>query len=878
MSFIWHTAISVLDLGSSLIYNLLGRDLNESDIKLIEIIFNYVAKTSIGQSELKHQFDLDSKQINTLSQLLIKNLKSCNAKDLLLITNKQNGYNLVQTLVQSILQLSSNILNQSYKQILELNLENEFDHLIEQRIDLLKVLLKIYSCDPNRGLLLSNKTKYCISLTENTLNQPGTPIKEHNKRSSNFLSKKGSFCERKNSKSNNVLIDLENESTSNQEEDINECKTNLDQTKVETDTLTELTTTFETMVKNKSLNNLNTSCQSILNSSCQKTPVSPCSYITNVDLSNITFLTDEKSINQLNTTPLDTPLLILCCVYNTHNLLNLTVSNSNSKKPSKNLKPRLASPHRSSNEHLISTRASFNSIASTVKKPSSKSTQVMRRHTIHCDNVIEFQKAKTESIKTNSNNQENSDLISYWSSSSGSESESSSSSISSSFSSSLSFNSFNSSLISCYSKSADSISKLFKPSTRMQRNDFEPSDNYEDSETEFDYEEDSKEPVDLTQASFSEDSDDDSEYASDSDDDSGNDYSSNIFDYDLENDEQNYYDKYDYDVNSNCCKLNTNNLIEYQQHDQVKRLSSLSTSIHSLPSSSNHENPNKTTSHSNTNTLSSRQTYHSKNSFIYEKLNKQRLALVDLLLKYGADKYLVAKLTVANLKKLSKKSRIMLKKWYGLKSSQETVNDNETASDRDSDLDIMDNYELRPLSPIMASLCLDDVDIFSRLYEHHQTLFNYFKPDEDYELIYYAIKFQSKNCLVYLLTNTSSENLPSLFEAKMHETHQKIPHSKSAPVIRNTSQQLNQTSKQDRKNFNKNVNTMFYILENTRSSKIIKVLLKCGFDLSKREPLTGNTALHCLFNSSNCIASGNFRSKKFSPNIMIRKVCRAFCL
>lgn len=72
--------------------------------------------------------------------------------------------------------------------------------------------------------------------------------------------------------------------------------------------------------------------------------------------------------------------------------------------------------------------------------------------------------------------------------------------------------------------------------------------------------------------------------------------------------------------------------------------------------------------------------------------------------------------------------------------------------------------ELRPLSPIMASLCLDDVDLFARLYKHHQTLFNYFKPDEDYELIYYAIKFQSKSCLIYLLSNMSNESFPTLFE------------------------------------------------------------------------------------------------------------------
>ena len=48
--------------------------------------------------------------------------------------------------------------------------------------------------------------------------------------------------------------------------------------------------------------------------------------------------------------------------------------------------------------------------------------------------------------------------------------------------------------------------------------------------------------------------------------------------------------------------------------------------------------------------------------------------------------------------------------------------------------------DLRALSPIMASICLDDVEVFSRLYKHHQNLFNYFKPDEDYELIYYAIR------------------------------------------------------------------------------------------------------------------------------------------
>lgn len=56
--------------------------------------------------------------------------------------------------------------------------------------------------------------------------------------------------------------------------------------------------------------------------------------------------------------------------------------------------------------------------------------------------------------------------------------------------------------------------------------------------------------------------------------------------------------------------------------------------------------------------------YSSKSNFIYEKLNQQRLELVDMLLKHGADKYLVGKLSYQNVKKMNKKSLGLLKKWY----------------------------------------------------------------------------------------------------------------------------------------------------------------------------------------------------------------------
>lgn len=255
--------------------------------------------------------------------------------------------------------------------------------------------------------------------------------------------------------------------------------------------------------------------------------------------------------------------------------------------------------------------------------------------------------------------------------------------------------------------------------------------------------------------------------------------------------------------------IKAENYSNYDSDIANLKMASLSTSIFSIPSSS--INMFNTTNSDLNPSLSSQAASNSKlqkndslaqlnlkQNFIYAKLNQQRLELLDLLLDYGADKYLVAKLSESTLKQMNKKSLNMLKKWFA-------------SSDASSE-------QLRAISPIMVSVCLDDVEAFARLYKHHQNLFTYFKPDEDYELIYYAIRFQSKKCLIYLLTHANSD--ASLSQEKSFEK------------------------------INQNTNTMFYILENTRSSKIISVLLKCGFDLCKREAFTGNTALHCLFNAN----------------------------
>ena len=394
----------------------------------------------------------------------------------------------------------------------------------------------------------------------------------------------------------------------------------------------------------------------------------------------------------------------------------------------------------------------------------------------------------------------------------------------------------------------------------------------------------------------SDEEEEEEDYCSSSSDDTctddNDDYSSNLYDYELENDEQMYFDKYECDINSKCCKLYGNNeaglsyatdfagLNKLAQPSKAKNFSSLSTSIKSIPDESNLVEEEATTAKpararsgegtSSLNTTMSmsagnvngqdKAKYKSYSHFVYEKMNRQRLMLVDLLLKNGADKYMLTKLSVANVKRLSKKSLGMLRKWYGVAkpSTDAAANIGETEHVEENE-----SIELRPLSPMMAALCLDDVEIFSRLYKHHQNLFNYFKPDEDYELIYYAIKFQSKNCLIYLLCNTNGDiELPSLLEQHSSKlnTQLSLPlmtaredsAAESNVTLTPASPSINSDSfsAEFQQRLNKNVNTMFYILENTRSSKIVKVLLKCGFDLCKREPLSGNTALHCLFNGN----------------------------
>ncbi len=308
------------------------------------------------------------------------------------------------------------------------------------------------------------------------------------------------------------------------------------------------------------------------------------------------------------------------------------------------------------------------------------------------------------------------------------------------------------------------------------------------------------------------------------------DYSTNNI-YNYENDDDGHYDRYELDMNfSSGFKIHPNhqvyaNITSPTKPTVINQLGHFYKSINSMSSLvSNHgSSVTKTTPTGKlrqelANAVNHMSNYHlSEVREKYKTLNAQRLELVDLLLKYDADKYLVAKLSTSSYQTLNRKSQNILKRWYELPSRYPIHKR-------------LCNVDLRPVSPIMVSLCLDDVEVFSRLYKHHRTLYRYFKPNEDLELIYYAVRFQAENCLIYLLSNLASRN-----------------GMKMDCLLSNDF----------------SVHTMFYILENTRSAKIISVLIKCGFDLTRSDEQTGNTSLHCLFNEANttcfdrCVSKSN---------------------
>lgn len=767
MSLLWHTALSVFDVGSSIMYYLLGRDLDQNDILLIEQLFQHTTTRSMLKRELitqrfmeneyKFELDMSNKYIS-----LIEKLKK--GKDLLLVTSRSNGYNVLQATIENLLVYSSNLLRYTTNSDVESQLK--YEEAIQARIRLIKAMLE-YGCDPNRGLVLANKKRFVVrnDLCVIQAELPETRVIDVDKTDDDSDGSTSFKAEKKNI-SKPVYADSDSSDS-----------------------------IMATDMKNVSLNPVN-----------------------------------AENLDILNSTPIDTPLLLVCCIYNCHNLLHLN-------KHSTDLELKLQRADEFSNnwrDDLIRNEIKFNRSETDDAKLRNAQKHFRRIEANQSYRSIKKKEACIGSINTNRRPCNNSSCNS--SSRSSDVSSDTDDSESSECEETEFYNSNDT--IQTSQTSCDLIKRRYRgletnliDETHCKEEYFVEKDNLiEETVISSDDEEEEKQ-IDYSME--------------------------NIYNYDQ--DDMNYFDKYEYDTNSIIRKQYTTsqhhllNQINYinntnpvnpakEPENPIHKISSL-TSIYSnqfmeflnwksLPE--NNESSEK---------IFKPEQKETKSRSSYDILNKQRLELIDLLLKYDADKYLIAKLTTSSFNKLNKKSQNMLKKWYEAPLSFRHKHANSS--------------ELRPFSPLMASLCMDDVEVFSRLYKHHQILFNYFKPDEDLELIYYAIKFQSETCLIYLLSYSSSSKtlVQGLSEKSMLSTNKCF----SLPNNLNTTGSMIPRS-YSVQNIDDNINTMFYILENTRSAKIISVLLKCGFDLTKSEPFSGNTALHCIFNESNTVRFDGLKS------------------
>ena len=79
ISIIWQTALSVIDVGSSILYHLLGRDLSSEDIALVEKMFIYmeydpgaeiIFKTSFYESKTESLEELEDEYLNKFIRFL----------------------------------------------------------------------------------------------------------------------------------------------------------------------------------------------------------------------------------------------------------------------------------------------------------------------------------------------------------------------------------------------------------------------------------------------------------------------------------------------------------------------------------------------------------------------------------------------------------------------------------------------------------------------------------------------------------------------------------------------------------------------------------------------------------------------------------------
>ena len=79
----------------------------------------------------------------------------------MLVTNKENGYNILQTGIVNLLAYSSSLLTGWTEESLESAVDVNQECIIKSRIALIRCLLE-YGCDPNRGLVRTHKKRHVV--------------------------------------------------------------------------------------------------------------------------------------------------------------------------------------------------------------------------------------------------------------------------------------------------------------------------------------------------------------------------------------------------------------------------------------------------------------------------------------------------------------------------------------------------------------------------------------------------------------------------------------------------------------------------------------------------------------------------------------------
>jgi hypothetical protein len=261
---------------------------------------------------------------------------------------RQRRHKIEQTTTTTAAETNADTLN---------SFEIHYDAIMRVKIELVRVLLE-YGCDPNRGLALTNRNKFVINMDSSLLN------------SNNYNPRRCSLQTDQKASANNY--DDNNNSYS-----LKSCEQQQQQS--QHNDVVEETSADATIGRNAS-RSMSLATANALATAASHHITSSSSLMLNTDVSFVTkSLVDEKKFNALNATPIDSPLLILCCVFNCHNLANLNAGNSSGNNSSRAANSKRRDDSTSSNginSKKNQTKAS--SVSSSSRYSTSSKTRINR--------------------------------------------------------------------------------------------------------------------------------------------------------------------------------------------------------------------------------------------------------------------------------------------------------------------------------------------------------------------------------------------------------------------------------------------------------------------------------------------------------------------